>query len=105
MELETIQEERNNLFATAHSMTTSVLYGLMEGRQIKAARALLGWSQSDLCGEARISRATLNDMENNIGDPRRSSTTKVEKAFANHGVVFVATGEICSGGSGVRMKE
>jgi len=61
---------------------------LMEGRQIKAARAMLGMTQSDLCREADISRATLNDLENDTGDPRRSSATAVEEAFRKRGVIF-----------------
>lgn len=64
----------------------------MEGRQIKAARALLGWSQGDLCGRAKISRATLNDLENETGDPRKSSMTAVEDAFRKHAVVFMDDG-------------
>lgn len=76
----------------------------MDGRQIKAARALLGWSQSDLCREAGVSRATLNDLENDSGDPKRSSTSKVEEAFAKAGVTFIAGGtSSLSGGPGVRL--
>jgi len=77
----------------------------MEGRQIKAARALLGWSQSDLCQESGISRATLNDLENDTGDPRRSSTSRVEGAFEKHGVVFLSVGDTRDGGAGVRMSK
>ena len=64
----------------------------MEGRQIRAARALLGWSQADLCAAANISRPTLNDLENETGDPRRSSMTAVESAFRKHGVIFIDDG-------------
>lgn len=76
----------------------------MEGRQIKAARALLGWSQADLCKEADISRATLNDLENDTGDPRRSSTNRVEDAFRRHGVIFLTAGDTRDGGPGVRLR-
>lgn len=64
----------------------------MEGRQIKAARALLGWSQGELCDKAKISRATLNDLENETGDPRKSSMTAIEDAFRKHHVVFTDDG-------------
>jgi transcriptional regulator with XRE-family HTH domain len=77
---------------------------LMEGRQIKAARALLGWSQTDLCREAGISRATLNDLENDTGDPRRSSSNRVEDAFRRGGVIFLSEGDTRDGGIGVRVK-
>jgi DNA-binding XRE family transcriptional regulator len=76
----------------------------MDGRQIKAARALLAWSQSDLCKEAGISRATLNDLENETGDPRRSSINRVEETFSRHGVIFLSTGDTRDGGPGVRLK-
>lgn len=76
----------------------------MEGRQIRAARALLGWSQGDLCDHAGISRATLNDLENDKGDPRKSSMTRVEDAFARQGVIFLSPGDTRSGGPGVRLK-
>lgn len=73
-------------------MSDSAYTAGMEGRQIKAARALLGWSQGDLCERAKISRATLNDLENETGDPRKSSTTAVEEAFRKHDVVFTDDG-------------
>lgn len=76
----------------------------MNGRQIKAARALLGWSQTELCNHAGISRATLNDLENETGDPRRSSTKRVEEAFNRNGLIFLSDGEIRAGGPGVRMR-
>ena len=75
----------------------------MEGRQIRAARALLSWSQTDLCKEAGISRATLNDLENDTGDPRRSSINRVEEAFTKHGVIFLSEGDTRMGGPGVRL--
>lgn len=78
----------------------------MDGRQIKAARAILGWSQSDLCEHSGISRATLNDLENNTGDPRRSSISRVEDAFQKHGVTFIAPGATSlGGGPGVRLSD
>jgi len=64
----------------------------MDGRQIRAARALLGWNQADLCKAAGISRPTLNDLENETGDPRRSSIAAVEDAFRDHGVLFTDDG-------------
>ena len=80
------------------------LTGPMDGRQIKAGRALLSWSQSDLCRVAGISRATLIDLENDSGDPRRSSIEKVEAAFAANGVIFLSDGDTRGGGPGVRLR-
>lgn len=73
-------------------MSDSAYIPGMEGRQIRAARALLGWSQDDLCTRAKISRGTLKDLENDTGDPRRSSLTAIEDAFRKHSVVFTDDG-------------
>lgn len=66
---------------------------VMEGRQIRAARAMLGMSQGDLCAAAGISRATLIDLENGTGDPRRSSVEAVEGAFNAKGITFTDDGK------------
>lgn len=89
----------------ARMLATDYTNYAMEGRQIRAARALLGWSQGDLCERASISRATLNDLENDKGDPRKSSMTRVEEAFATAGVIFLAPGDSRSGGVGVRIRQ
>ena len=86
-------------------MSTGYSVEPMDGRQIKAARALLSWSQADLQKEAGLSRATVNDLENGTGDPRRSSIDKVEAAFARHGVLFLGEGDTRSGGKGVRLRD
>jgi len=65
----------------------------MTGAQVRAARAFLGWNQTQLCRAAGISRQTLNDIERNTGDPRRSSLNAVQNAFAQHGVHFTETEE------------
>lgn len=99
-----MQEKRHILFgAIAEMASEGYTVDAMEGRQIKAARALLSWSQTDLCREAGISRATLNDLENDTGDPRRSSINRVEFAFSKHGVIFLNPGDVRDGGLGVRL--
>lgn len=64
----------------------------MDGRLVKAARAALGWSQNDLCKHSGMSGATVTDIENGTGDPRRSSVDAVEAAFRKAGVVFTDDG-------------
>lgn len=61
----------------------------MDGRLFRAARAILGLTQIELCSEAKISRATLNDLERGRGDPRQSSFLAVEDAFKRRGIVFM----------------
>lgn len=72
---------------------TGYTLSVMEGRQIRAARAMLGLSQGDLCEAAGISRATLIDLEKETGDPRRSSLEAVEAAFRSKGITFTDDGK------------
>ncbi|WP_395449395.1 helix-turn-helix transcriptional regulator [Aminobacter sp. UC22_36] len=74
-------------------LTAAEYNPVMEGRHIKAARAMLGLSQTDLCKLAGVSRATLNDLENDTGDPRRSSALAVEAALREKGVNFIDDGD------------
>lgn len=75
-------------------MPTAEYNSAMEGRHVKAARAMLGLSQTDLCKLAGVSRATLNDLENDTGDPRRSSALAVEAALREKGANFIDDGDI-----------
>ncbi len=75
--------------------------------QIRAARALLDWSQPKLAEAAKLSLPTISRMEGPLG-PSRSTLANVEavrRAFEDAGVVFLDAGEPTSGGGlGVRMK-
>jgi transcriptional regulator with XRE-family HTH domain len=63
--------------------------GSLGSRQIKAARALLDWSQDDLAGVADLSIATIRKLE--LGDisPRRKTTQRVRQAFEDAGLEFI----------------
>lgn len=56
-------------------------------RQIRAARALLDWSQADLADRAVVSRASIQRLEKGLG-----STTdvyfKVVRALEGQGIEF-----------------
>ena len=57
--------------------------------QVRAARALLGWSQEQLANEAEIALSSVRDIEN---ERRPGDTVKVDavrRALRNGGVVFV----------------
>ena len=74
--------------------------------QIRAARALLGWSQPALAAAAAVSLPTIVRMEGQQG-PGRSSATNVhavQTALENAGVVFIpSAGD--GAGPGVRLKQ
>ncbi len=74
-------------------------------RQIKAARALLGWSQPDLASASGISEPTVKRLEASEGDlgGRADTAEKITTALEVAGVVFLSS-EDGRGGPGVRLK-
>lgn len=58
--------------------------------QIRAARALLGWSQAQLAGAARIGLATLQRIEQSEGIVKGNFSTvlKIQKALEQAGIRF-----------------
>ena len=73
-------------------------------RQIKAARALIGWSQDDLADKAGISVPTIKRLEAAEGDigGRAETGAALVAALEKAGVEFIAEN---GGGAGVRMKK
>jgi len=79
---------------------------MLRANQIRAARALLNWSQAELVEKSGLSLTTVRRMEDEKIGPERSSagnvaavTTVLEEA----GIVFLETGQSFDGGPGVRM--
>jgi len=74
--------------------------------QIRAARALLGWSGAELAKEAGVSLQTIRRMESDMG-PGRSSAANVDavqRALETAGVMFLDADGAGAGGPGVRLK-
>jgi len=71
-------------------------------RQVKAARALLGWSQSDLARYSDVSEPTIARLESADGDlgGRDETVKKIQKTIEAGGVEFIDEN---GGGSGVRL--
>jgi transcriptional regulator with XRE-family HTH domain len=67
--------------------------------QLRAARGLLGWSQSDLAEAAKIGRATIADFESGKRDPYARTLDELRSALEAAGVEFT-NGEQ----PGVRLK-
>jgi predicted transcriptional regulator len=78
----------------------SLVIAMITPRQIKAARALLGWSQQHLADRAIVSVNALARLEAGKVDPRLSTLTALQKAFARGGVEFLPAGEK---GEGLRL--
>lgn len=71
--------------------------------QIRAARALIGWKQSDLATAADVSISVIKDIEREVRDPRASTLLAIEAAFGRAGVMFLDVRDVRSGGYGVRL--
>jgi transcriptional regulator with XRE-family HTH domain len=73
-------------------------------RQIKAARALLAWSQQELAAAADVSVPTIKRLEASDGPLGGRSETgeKIRKALQGAGVEFISDD---GGGPGVRLRK
>jgi transcriptional regulator with XRE-family HTH domain len=73
-------------------------------RQIKAARALLGWSQSDLARHSGISEPTIARLESAEGQlgGRGDTVRKIRAALEISGIEFI---EGNGTGEGVRFRK
>jgi transcriptional regulator with XRE-family HTH domain len=73
-------------------------------RQVKAARALLGWSQERLAKAAGVSTPTIKRLEaaNVTLGGRNETAEKIQMALARGGIEFIDEN---GGGSGVRLRE
>jgi transcriptional regulator with XRE-family HTH domain len=65
---------------------------MITGAQIRAARLLLGWSQSQLAKESRVSESTIRRVENGVIGVR-------ENTFATVGVTLLNAGVHCRRGA------
>lgn len=77
---------------------------MISGQQIKAARALLEWTQPALAAAAGLSVPTIVRMESALG-PSRSVAGNVEavkRALEDAGVIFLDADD--QSGLGVRLK-
>ena len=71
-------------------------------RQLKAARALLGWSQGDLAEAANVSIPTVKRLESGDGllGGREDTVRKLTEALEAAGIDFISG----NGGAGVRLR-
>ena len=71
--------------------------------QLRAARGLVGWSQSALAKASGLALSTIKRMEGERGPLRSSAENvlKVQQALEDAGVIFIDADEE---GPGVRLK-
>ena len=75
---------------------------VIEPPQIRAARALLGWKQTDLAKASGISEMSVKNIERGATDPRVSTLKALQEALEAAGVIFLDRNP--DGGPGVRLK-
>ena len=71
--------------------------------QIRAARALVGWKQSDLATASGLAEISIKNIERGATDPRSSTLNAIQEAFTRAGLVFLDPGDTRDGGAGVRF--
>jgi len=81
-----------------------MLMGTILGAQMRAARALLRWSASDLARESGVSLSTIHRAEAVEGETAMTfaNAAAVRRAFENAGVEII---EEQGGGPGARLKQ
>jgi transcriptional regulator with XRE-family HTH domain len=77
---------------------------MLNARQIRAGRALLGLSQGELAKRAKVGIATLQRMEQAVDEARGAVRTlvKLQTALEAAGVIFIDADH--EAGPGVRLR-
>ena len=80
------------------------LKAMIEAAQVRAARALIGWSQAKLAETAGVPVSTINEFETGAPDHfADEAVDKMRAALEAAGVVFIPKNG--GGGIGVRLRE
>jgi len=73
---------------------------VISAAQIRAARALVGWTQAQLAANSGLSEISIQNIEKGATDPRASTLAAIERALEAAGVEFTNGGR-----PGVRFRE
>jgi transcriptional regulator with XRE-family HTH domain len=74
---------------------------MASSRQIRAARALLGWTQQCLADRALVAINTVRAIERDRPHPKEDTVEAVVKALENAGISFLHDDQL---GEGVRLR-
>jgi len=77
-------------------------FAVITGRQLKAARALLGWEQTQLCAKSHVAISTIRRMESFKGEigARTSTLSLITRTLEKAGIEFLNDGS-----PGVRLRK
>jgi transcriptional regulator with XRE-family HTH domain len=70
--------------------------------QCRAARGLIGWSQTELCEASNVGRATLANFEAGKSLPYERTLRDIQAALESAGVIFIDQN---GNGPGVRLRD
>ncbi|MDQ0507345.1 helix-turn-helix domain-containing protein [Xanthobacter agilis] len=62
---------------------------MVNGAQIRAARALLGWDQQELAQRAQVAVRTLSSFEDGSRSPRERVRAAIVEALQKEGIEFI----------------
>lgn len=69
-------------------MATSIAVSITQA-QCRAARGLLGWTQTDLARESGLSKTAIVQFETSVSGSRSDTLRVITHAFIRHGVEFL----------------
>jgi predicted transcriptional regulator len=79
---------------------------MLTAAQIRAARAMLAWKQSELAKASGVAEVTIKKIEaGTTDDPRSKTLGAIQAAFEKAGIVFLEPGDIRDGGVGLRLRK
>jgi transcriptional regulator with XRE-family HTH domain len=73
---------------------------MIDHRQSRAARSLLGWTQQELADTAGVALATIQFFETNKREPIPNNLTAIRRALEDAGITFESDGRSV----GVKLK-
>ena len=88
-------------YGTFCTVSTRLHTKIVTAAQLRAARALLNWSQNDLAGASLVSRTAIAEIEREAREPYERTMRDLVHAFELAGVEFLDKG---ASGRGVRFK-
>jgi len=75
---------------------------MIDAAQCRGARAMVGWTQTELASAAGVSRPTIVNFERGVRIPHPNNLGAICAALEQAGVEFIAEN---GGGPGVRMQK
>jgi ribosome-binding protein aMBF1 (putative translation factor) len=100
-----IGKTKMNAAGLKKDSTSPTHLGMLTPDQLRAARAMLGWSREDLAEKAGVSAGTVTGFELLGADSKISTLHKLRRALEVAGIEFIDEGAASPGGGpGLRLR-